>query len=205
MRHLNLLLTLAYPPAVHFTLVSAQPGWALWLLLTLSGTQFLTILLTNGVTRATAIVPAGILALCLYGLLHGTIFALYLLPILISATLLWLFARTLRPGHEPFITTLARRVFQERDPEALHYTRRVTQLWSLFFLAMLLECLLLALFAPVELWSLFTNLLNYLFIALLFLVESTYRRLRFPQRSSPRELMQQLLRADWPGILRGQP
>ena len=204
MRGLNLLLTLAYPPAVHFILVSTRPGWALWLLLALSASQLLTILRADGARRASALIPAAVLLFCLIGLLQGSLFALYLPPVLISGTLLWGFARTLRPGREPIITAMARRVFQERDPEALRYTRHVTQLWSLFFLAMLLECLLLALFAPMELWSLFANLLNYLFIALLFLAEFVYRRLRFPQRSSPRAVLRQLRSADWSGLWRGE-
>lgn len=204
MHRLNLLLSILYPPAVHFTLIAEQADWALWLLIALSTSQLLTILFSSGSKRMTAIIPAVVLALCLYGLLRQSIVALYLPPIAISATLLWLFARTLRPGREPLITALARRVFLESDPQLLRYTRQVTQIWSLFFVAMLLECLLLALFAPVELWSLFANLLNYLFIVLLFLAEFSYRRLRFAQRSSARKIVQRLRRADWPGILRGE-
>lgn len=194
----------SYPPAVHFTLVAEQQGLALWLLITLSGSQLLTLLLTPGSNRAALLIPVGVLGFCLYSLSQHTIIALYLPPILISSTLLWYFSRTLRQGHEPLITTLARKVFGEQDPEVLVYTRRVTQIWSLFFLVMLLECLLLALFAPVEVWSLFANLLNYVFIALLFMLEFTYRRMRFAQRSSPSELLQQLRDTNWPELLRGR-
>lgn len=203
MRRLNLILTLAYPPAVHVILTSAQPGWALWLLLAMSSSQLISNLLLPAASRAMALIPAIVLLLCLYGLQRETLIALYLPPVLISGGMLWLFARTLLRGREPLITTLARRVFQEQDPQVLCYTRQVTQLWSLFLLAMLLECLLLALFAPLEIWSLFANLLNYLFIALLFLLEYGYRRLRFPRRSQPWRVIHQLRHADWGGLLRG--
>jgi uncharacterized membrane protein len=146
--------------------------------------------------------PALVLTLCIVGLLQGSLLALYLPPILISGGLLWLFTSTLREGREPLITTFARVVFQESNPEQLHYTRRVTQVWSLFFFAMLLETVLLSLLAPLELWSLFANILNYLFIALLFVLEFIYRRLRFPQRIPARKFVQQLAATDWQALLR---
>lgn len=204
MRRLNLLLTLCYPPAVHFSLLSTQPGWALWLLVAVCGSQITVNLLLPDPDKIALLMSTGVLALSLYSLAQQTLFALYLPPILISATLLWLFARTLQGDREPLITTLARNLFQERDPEILHYTRRITQLWSLFFLGMLLECLLLALLAPVEVWSLFANILNYLFIGLLFLLEFIYRRLHFPQRSSFAVVLRQLRHTDWSRLLRGQ-
>lgn len=44
---------------------------------------------------------------------------------------------------------------------------------------MTIESLILALFSSLAVWSLFTNILNYLFIAALFVIEYGYRRLRF--------------------------
>jgi uncharacterized membrane protein len=201
-RRLQTILLLCYPLAVHFALLSSQTAWALWLLVAVSMSQLLTLLRASGNARWMALAPALVLALCIMGLLQGSLLALYLPPILISGGLLWLFASTLRAGHEPLITTFARIVFQESEPQQLHYTRRVTQLWSMFFLIMLLETVLLSLFAPLELWSLFANILNYLFIALLFVVEFSYRRLRFPQRTPLKAFVQQLAATDWPALIR---
>jgi uncharacterized membrane protein len=39
--------------------------------------------------------------------------------------------------------------------------------------------LLLAVFAPMPLWSLFTNFINYLLLAALFPLEYLYRRIRY--------------------------
>lgn len=202
MRRLQTALLICYPLAVHFALLSSHTDWALWLLSIVSLVQLLTLSTSPGTRRWMALLPALVLALCITGLLQGTVLALYLPPIFISAGLLWLFGSTLRNGREPIITTFARVVFQESDPEQLHYTRRVTQLWSLFFLAMLIETILLSLLAPLELWSLFANILNYLFIALLFVLEFGYRRLRFPHRTPARKLWQQLASTDWPALLR---
>lgn len=202
MRRLQTILLLGYPLALHFALLSSKTDWALWLLGAVSLVQLLTTLSMAGTGKWIAMVPAVILALCILGLLKGTLLALYLPPILISSGLLWLFASTLRQGQEPIITTIARVVFQETEPQQLHYTRRVTQLWSLFFLAMLIESVLLSMFAPLELWSLFTNILNYLLMALLFVLEFSYRRLRFPQRTPPRVLWQLLITTNWSVLLR---
>lgn len=202
MRRLQTLLFVGYPLAVHLALIASQTNWALWLLVALSLSQLLTLLGTSGSARWLALIPALVLTLAIAGLLRGSVLALYLPPIFISGGLLWLFASTLRDGHEPIISRFARLVFQEEDPEQLRYTRRVTQIWSLFFLTMLLETVLLSVFAPLELWSLFANLLNYLFIALLFVLEFAYRRWRFPQRTPLKRFIQQLVATDWHALLR---
>lgn len=202
MRRLNLILNILYPPAVHFALMTEQPSLALWLLIALSSTQLLSMLFSRSTGSLMVLVPIIVLGLCLYGLSQQSIIALYLPPVFISGFFLWLFARTLRSGHEPLITTLARHVFSENDPQILRYTRRVTQAWSLFFLGMLIECLLLAMFASVEFWSLFANLLNYLLIALMFVAEFTYRRLHFAQKMSIKEIVRRLHKSDWGAVFR---
>lgn len=202
MHRLHLLLTLCYPPAVHLSLLASHSDWAL-IVLALVSFSHLLISSHGEHGRVTTMAPALVLLLSLYGLWQETPLALYLPPVLISGSLLWLFARSLKEGREPLITALARQVFGEQDEEVLRYTRRVTQLWSLFFLAILLESLLLALLAPIELWSLFTNLLNYLFTALLFFAEFGYRRLRYRQRTSLTEFYHSLTNTDWPALTRG--
>lgn len=204
MRRLHLLLTLSYPPAVHFALISAHAEWALWFLVAVSLSQLLLIVTHPGERAWLAIAPAAILLLCIYGLLRGTTLALYLPPFLIQGSLLWLFAGSLRRGREPLLTRIARQVFQQHDEETRRYTTRVTQLWSLFFVALLIETLLLTLFAPLELWSLFANIINYLLIVLLFAAEFTYRRLRFSQRTSLQQFIQLFAATDWQALLKGK-
>ncbi|MEW5973514.1 MAG: hypothetical protein AB1713_07135 [Pseudomonadota bacterium] len=60
--------------------------------------------------------------------------------------------------------------------KAISYTRAVTQVWVVVFSLLGFGALYLALFAPVELWSLFTNGLNYLLIAFVFIAEFMVRR-----------------------------
>jgi uncharacterized membrane protein len=62
----------------------------------------------------------------------------------------------------------------------LVYTRRVTALWVLILAAIAVGNAALALFAPLPVWSLFSNFVNYLLVGLVFVLEYLYRRLRFP-------------------------
>ena len=58
-------------------------------------------------------------------------------------------------------------------------------MWGSFFVAMVLWSALLPWLTTVMLWSLFTNFLNYLMAALLFVGEYIYRRWRFQDYDHP--------------------
>ncbi|MDB5809428.1 MAG: hypothetical protein JWN94_1550 [Betaproteobacteria bacterium] len=113
--------------------------------------------------------------------------AAYSLPhAAIYLSLLWLFARTLRSGHEPLITRLAGRVHGTLPPALRTYTRRATVAWCLFFAAQLIVSALLFLFGSPRQWSLFVNVLNFPLLALMFGGEYLYRIVRhgdFPHAS----------------------
>jgi uncharacterized membrane protein len=101
-------------------------------------------------------------------------------------SLLWLFARTLRPGHEPLITRLARRVHGALPPGLHIYTRRLTGAWCVYFAAQLIVSALLGMFASPREWSFFVNVLNFPLLALTFAGEYLYRSVRhrdFPHAS----------------------
>lgn len=101
---------------------------------------------------------------------------LFLPPVLINLLLCFLFARTLSAGSMPLISVFARVVHgHELDEISRHYTRAVTQLWVGLFIFLALESLLLALFAPLYIWSLFTNFINYILVLLVFVVEYQVR------------------------------
>jgi uncharacterized membrane protein len=88
------------------------------------------------------------------------------------------FFSTLRPGSEPVITRIARVERQDFDDVVYAYTRNVTWAWALFFTGLLIEAVALIAFAPVETTLLFLNFINYVLIAIFFLAEYVYRRLR---------------------------
>lgn len=94
--------------------------------------------------------------------------------------LLWLFGRTLLTGREPLISQISRRINGELRAEVASYTRHVTVAWCVFFALQVVVSLLLYAFAPLAAWSLFINILNLPLLILMFVVEKTYRSVRFP-------------------------
>jgi uncharacterized membrane protein len=105
---------------------------------------------------------------------------LYPLPsVLVYGTLLWMFARTLAPGREALVTSLARHVHGTLPDEITAYTRQVNWAWCVFFAAMVLTSLLLFAFASLPAWSLFVNVLSLPLIAAMFVAEYVYRVLRY--------------------------
>jgi uncharacterized membrane protein len=104
-----------------------------------------------------------------------TLELLYAPPVLINLALLLLFGQSLLPGRTALLTGFARLARGRVDMAIARYTRQVTWLWTAVFAAMALETVRLALWAPPAIWSLFTNLLNYLLIALVFIAEYAVR------------------------------
>lgn len=104
---------------------------------------------------------------------------IYFPPVLINLALLLFFARTLQTGKTPLITRFAGLFEDHLDEPLEHYTRQVTWLWVCCFALLTLESVLLALFAPQSVWSLFANILNYVFVLLVFALEYVVRIRRF--------------------------
>lgn len=201
MRLAPVVLALAYPFLVHAAISAGSAG------LTLAGAFVLLVLaLWPGLVRARpwafALLLAGGAALVALARSGGAALPLYLPPVLIPLFLAWLFGHTLMAGRMPLIERLARLVHDAGDafdPGIPRYARRVTLLWTVVFVAMTASNLGLALavvpdgllssfgVAPplavsARTWSLFANLLNYAFVALMFALEYAYRHRRFPER-----------------------
>lgn len=104
----------------------------------------------------------------------------------IYASLLATFALTLRPGREPLITALARRMHGDIPDEMVRYTGRVTLAWCCFFGFQLIVSVTLFCFAPLVAWSTFVNLLDIPMVAAMFGAEyfCRLRCLRDPPRYS---------------------
>lgn len=102
------------------------------------------------------------------------------------------FGYTLLPGHEAILTRAVNAVRGPLPPEMIVHTRRVTFAWCCFFAAQLLGSLLLYLFAPLEVWSLFINVLNLPLVVLMFVVEGVYRFFRF--RDFPMDKLSDIIR-----------
>jgi uncharacterized membrane protein len=101
-------------------------------------------------------------------------------------TLLVAFAVSLQPGREAVVTLLARKTRGKLSDRILRYTRRVTWAWCWFFVAQLTGSLLLLLFAPRSVLSLFVNLCNLPLVGAMLCTEYIYRQWRHPARPPER-------------------
>ena len=100
----------------------------------------------------------------------------------IHAALAAMFALTLRPGQDPLVSALARRVHGGSMTPAMEaYSRKVTVAWSLYFVAMAGLSIGLFLFAPFDTWALFANLLTPLALVLMFVGEFVLRYRLHPE------------------------
>jgi uncharacterized membrane protein len=106
---------------------------------------------------------------------------MYLPPVLLPASVLFVFARSLKPGRTPIVTQVATQIRGTLPHELAAYTRRVTQFWVALLATLALSSALLALLATPEVWSLATNGVQYIVLALAFVGEYLLRRVRFRQ------------------------
>jgi uncharacterized membrane protein len=102
--------------------------------------------------------------------------------VLIHVALATVFALTLRPGREALVTALARRVHGGHLTPAMEaYSRKVTIVWSIYFVAMACLSIGLYLLAPFDVWAAFANLATPVAMVLLFVAEYLLRYRLHPE------------------------
>lgn len=175
-----------YPLLVHLLILYKVPLAAVAGLVATSLVYFYTMLRLRARPRvryAWIGVYALLAAVGSLNLLTGTVYALYLPPLLINSALMIVFALTLRRGSMPLVERLMRmECFGSGLPAALvRYARNLTRVWVGYFAGIVLVSLVLAVCAPLEWWSLFANVLSYLFVALLFLAQYAWRLWHYRQ------------------------
>jgi len=170
---LTVVITLLYPLAIWFGHGHVQPRWLAGLLVLAAATR-VPALKARRVVRWSA---AGALLLALAAVWANLLLPLKLYPVLVNGALLAAFGWSLaRPPS--MIERFARLREPQLPPAAIRYTRRVTQVWCLFFLLNGTVALGLALWASEAAWSLYTGVISYLLMGALFAVEFLVR-LRF--------------------------
>jgi len=174
-----LLLACAWPLSLHAAILFATPEWPARVNAATMGLAAVIWAI------ASARLVAGVLAVAIVALLAAVVLLapqvlLFAPPIVINAALAAFFGASLRAGREPVICLFAR--IEQGDtlpPDLARHARAITWLWALLLAAMAATALALAAFAPLETWSLFTNVVSYALIAVLFIGEYLYRRVRF--------------------------
>jgi uncharacterized membrane protein len=200
-RPVTTVLSFAYPVLAHFAIARSSAGLTIAALTLLAAVALMPGLARGAVGAWLAVPVVGAAAWWLSSV-EQPILALYLPPIVAPAFLAIVFGNTLRQGRTPLIAQLIRLLHAPGDePESAvwAYARRLTATWTALFVALATFNLLLAacvepdgllrasgieprLAVSHEVWSLFTNLLEYLLVAAFFAIEYAYRRQRFPRQ-----------------------
>lgn len=127
----------------------------------------------------------------------GATSALFIPPVLLNLVLMLVFGKSLLPGNVSIITQLRKMVRKEEPtPEIYRYTRQVTWVWTIFFAGLAAESAVLAMYFSLDTWSLFTNIINYVLIVVLFFGEYFYRIHRIKEvggdHTSPMKLISEI-------------
>jgi uncharacterized membrane protein len=99
------------------------------------------------------------------------------LPVITNVILLMHFGASLRTV--PIAERFARMQEADLSDAQIAYCRRVTQVWCLFFIMNGAVIAMLAVFAPLGWWTLYTSLVSYFFVGALATVEYVIRKYRF--------------------------
>jgi len=171
---LVLIVLSAYPALIHLSFAFDRPLLlaGIWLFASAVG---LGVAIWRGRTSLAAFFGLLLLAGTALWWWGSIIELIYVPPVVINIALMTLFGRSLLPGATPLVARVASLWRGPLDPVVSLYTRRVTIAWTAFFALMAVESIALALFAPLHIWSLFTNFLNYVLVLLFFVVEYQLR------------------------------
>ena len=113
------------------------------------------------------------------GLAPGSIYVAQ--HVAIHGLLAFVFGLTLVGGRESLVTALARRVHGAMTPTMAAYSRKVTVVWTVYFVAMALLSLALYALAPFATWAAFANLATPLAMVVLFVGEYLLRYRLHPE------------------------
>ncbi|MBV8624793.1 MAG: hypothetical protein JO174_15020 [Herbaspirillum sp.] len=164
------LLILLYPLLIWFAHGRVEPRLLALLLVAIAAAR----LLTTRMDRKLRWMGLAALVLAMPALYWNALLPLKLYPVAISAGMLALFGYSLvKPPS--MIERMARLTDPGLPAYAIAYTRRVTQVWCLFFALNGSIALATALWASQAVWSLYTGVLSYIAMGLLFCVEYMVR------------------------------
>lgn len=155
-------LTAAYPLLVYFGLGQVEPRWLALLLAAVA-----VVRAGGSPDRFWWWAAAAALALAALTALGNEALPLKLYPVLVNSVLLIVFAASLL--HPPSaIERLARLREPDLDARGVAYTRRVTQVWCVFFFVNGSVALFTSVWASNAVWALYNGLIAYLLIGALF-------------------------------------
>ncbi len=202
---LKVLILFSYPVVVHLSIYLGHAVWAVYYLSLLFALPLLFSLMQK---RR----PSWLVALStLYSILIFWLASnqpenlLFAQPVIINLLLFFIFVSTLSENSVPLITRFTIILRPEVPDVVMVYCRWVTWAWAFFFLMLAVLSWLIAIYASIETWSWFANVLTYIFIGSMFIVEYIIRKmvLKGHVDRSFIQFIRDLRRVDYRQIVRG--
>jgi len=182
----QLLGMIFYPLLVHLLIKLDLP----WLAVTgLVITSVIYMLLVINMQRRTGAHPGWVTlylfltAVGIWSLYAGNVYALFVPSVIINLMLGTAFALSLRASRVPVVEWFTRLEFDGNPPppRLARFARYATSAWTAYFFGIVLLSPTLAVTAPLEVWSLVVNVLNYVFALTLLFSQYLYRSWRLPE------------------------
>ena len=172
-----IVLTLCYPFAIYFGINHISTRYLALAIACIFLLRFFVLKnSSSAISKSLSILIAIIgLSVCLLGIIFDNVMMMKLYPIFINLLFFIFFFHSL--SHPPtVIERFARITNPELPAQAIHYTRKVTIIWCLFFIFNGLMAAWTAFFANMQMWTLYNGFISYMLIGLLFAGEFTVRR-----------------------------
>ena len=165
------VLSIAYPALWYY---GREAGWFVWLAAAMCGLWLLRALTAKLPQQRYAALFITLFFAAV--LVFGRRDSMYWYPVLVNLMMLAVFGGSLFAG-QTVIERLARLQQPDLPEKAVRYTRRVTQVWCVFFIANGAVAALLAWLGRYDWWAVYTGVIAYVLMGILFAGEWLSRKL----------------------------
>jgi len=205
MPFLLLLLLFCYPGLAHLSIYLGHPAWAAYLLATVFALIYPYTLIRN--KQSIWQISLSILS-SLFVIWMANSYAKNLLfaqPIILNSLICMVFLSTLFGKSEPLIGRFATVIRHKVADNVLVYCRWVTWAWAIFFFLLAIASAVLAAKASIEVWSWFSNVVAFILIGIMFILEFAVRKivLKSHVTYSFYQFMGEMRQVDYRQIARG--
>lgn len=203
---LIILLLCSYPVIVHLSIYMGHTVWAAYFLALLFAFPILFSLVQKRRPNWLVLLLAFYSIFVFWLARSQAETLLFVQPIIINSLLFLLFISTLFGNSVPLISRLTKIIKPGAADVVLEYCRWVTWAWALFFLAMAILSWFVAIYASLEIWSWFTNVLTYILTGLMFIAEYIVRKILMKDHidRSFIQFVRDLRQVDYREIVRGK-
>ena len=161
------ILTIAYPFIVYYSLGNIDEKWLLLFLLSLLVMRwFVAKKITNNSMIESKAVLLSVVGISLIIWMKGESVGLKFYPVIVSGGLLLLFAASLF-AEQSIVERLARLQDKNLSKNAIKYTKKVTVCWCAFFIINASIATYIALWENDEVWVLYNGLISYVLMGTL--------------------------------------